>query len=34
MAKRILDCYSSDFENFSKYDLLDAIAKSKERTIT
>ncbi len=33
MAKRILDCYSSDFENFSKYDLLDAIAKSEGRTI-
>lgn len=33
MAKRILDCYSSDFENFSKYDLLEAIAKSEGRVI-
>lgn len=33
MAKRILDCYSSDFENFSKYDLLESIAKSEGRVI-
>lgn len=33
MAKRILDCYSSDFEKFSKYDLLESIAKSEGRVI-
>lgn len=33
MSKRILDCYSSDFESFSKYDLLEAIAKSEGRVI-
>ena len=33
MAKRILDCYASDFEGFSKMDLLESIGKSEGRVI-
>lgn len=33
MAKRMLDCYASDFEGFSKMDLLEAIGKSEGRVI-
>ena len=33
MAKRMLDCFASDFKNFEKRDLLDSIAKSEGRVI-
>ena len=33
MAKRILDCYASDFAGFSKEDLLTSIGKSEGRVI-
>lgn len=33
MAKRMLDCYASDFEKFTKVDLLESIAKSEGRVI-
>ncbi|MDE7286583.1 MAG: haloacid dehalogenase-like hydrolase [Lachnospiraceae bacterium] len=33
MAKRMLDCYASDFEGFSKADLLESIGKSEGRVI-
>ena len=33
MAKRMLDCYASDFEKFTKGDLLESIAKSEGRVI-
>lgn len=33
MAKRMLDCYASDFEAFTKTDLLESIAKSEGRVI-
>lgn len=33
MAKRILDCYASDFKNMSKQDLLTGISKSEGRVI-
>lgn len=33
MAKRMLDCFASDFKNFGKRDLLDSIAKSEGRVI-
>ncbi len=33
MAKRILDCFASDFETFTKQDLLESIRKSEGRVI-
>lgn len=33
MAKRILDCFASDFESFTKEDLLESIRKSEGRVI-
>lgn len=33
MAKRLLDCFSSDFQKFSKKDLLESITKSEGRVI-
>lgn len=33
MAKRMLDCYASDFERFSKAELLESIGKSEGRVI-
>ena len=33
MAKRMLDCYASDFEKYTKVDLLESIAKSEGRVI-
>lgn len=33
MAKRMLDCYASDFRKFSKEDLLESILKSEGRVI-
>lgn len=33
MAKRMLDCYASDFQKFSKKDLLESILKSEGRVI-
>ncbi|MDD6492065.1 MAG: haloacid dehalogenase-like hydrolase [Firmicutes bacterium] len=33
MAKRILDCFASDFRKYGKKDLLEAIAKSEGRVI-
>ena len=33
MAKRLLDCYASDFERFTKQDLLESIAKSEGRVV-
>lgn len=33
MAKRMLDCYASDFKTFGKKELLDSIAKSEGRVI-
>ncbi|MDE7444242.1 MAG: haloacid dehalogenase-like hydrolase [Lachnospiraceae bacterium] len=33
MAKRMLDCYASDFKKFTKGDLLESIAKSEGRVI-
>lgn len=33
MAKRMLDCYASDFRNFTKEDLLESILKSEGRII-
>lgn len=33
MAKRMLDCYASDFEGFTKNDLLESIRKSEGRVI-
>ena len=33
MAKRLLDCYASDFEKFTKQDLLESIAKSEGRVV-
>lgn len=33
MAKRILDCFTSDFEGFTKEELLQSIRKSEGRTI-
>lgn len=33
MAKRILDCYASDFENFTKADLLESVRKSEGRVM-
>jgi len=33
MAKRILDCYASDFGKFTKQDLLESIAKSEGRVL-
>lgn len=33
MAKRILDCFASDFEHFTKADLLESIQKSEGRVL-
>ncbi|MBO5094750.1 MAG: haloacid dehalogenase-like hydrolase [Lachnospiraceae bacterium] len=33
MAKRMLDCYASDFAHFTKKDLLESIAKSEGRVL-
>ena len=33
VAKRILDCYASDFEKFTRQDLLESIAKSEGRVL-
>ncbi len=33
MAKRILDCYASDFQKFAKEDLLESIMKSEGRVL-
>lgn len=33
MAKRLLDCYASDFAKFTKQDLLEAVVKSEGRVI-
>lgn len=33
MAKRILDCYASDFKSFTKEDLLESIRKSEGRVL-
>lgn len=33
MAKRMLDCYASDFRNFTKQDLLESVAKSEGRIV-
>lgn len=33
MAKRMLDCYASDFRKFTKKDLLESIAKSEGRIV-
>ena len=33
MAKRILDCYASDFDSFNKSELLESIRKAEGRTI-
>ena len=33
MAKRILDCYASDFAGFTKADLLESIRKSEGRVM-
>ena len=33
MAKRMLDCYASDFAQFTKADLLESIRKSEGRVI-
>ncbi len=33
MAKRILDCYASDFQKFAKEDLLESILKSEGRVL-
>lgn len=33
MAKRFLDCYASDFEKFTKEELLESIQKSEGRTL-
>lgn len=33
MAKRLLDCYASDFEKFTKEDLLESIRKSEGRVL-
>ncbi len=33
MAKRILDCYASDFQKFTKEDLLESIMKSEGRVL-
>ncbi len=33
MAKRILDCYASDFDSFNKNELLESIRKAEGRTI-
>ena len=33
MAKRMLDCYASDFQKFTKEDLLESILKSEGRII-
>lgn len=33
MAKRLLDCFASDFNNFTKKDLLESISKSEGRVI-
>ncbi len=33
MAKRLLDCFSSDFEGFTRADILESIAKSEGRAL-
>ena len=33
MAKRILDCFASDFKQFTKQELLESIRKSEGRVI-
>ena len=33
MAKRMLDCYASDFREFTKEDLLESVMKSEGRII-